>query len=280
MSLAVPLAVLIVVLLGFSAARRTRRRPPPLLERLDVDATEVRLQSLTDLRVPIAEVHAVRFDDQLLELTLARGGTRRFLVPPGLVDHVHGCVSRLSSSVPRPALPIVATTHDGLRLNLDPVFAPIAPVLAVFAAGGSALSVAAAALSAVLPHYAGRPSFEAHLVVVGLVLGVIAFVLGAAKDLRIELAVEGRRLVLRRANRWWRSVRSIPLADVREVRISWHAVRVIGPGRTLRIPLGQRSAATEAVVRRFVIEQVEQAQVVQGRVPAELARLVDRADAE
>jgi hypothetical protein len=264
-SLGVPI-VLILGLVVLSVVSRTPRRLPRVLERLDIDGDWVRVVALVEEPVPIAEIRAVRFDDELLELTLARG-TRAYRVPVDRIEHVHRCVERLSAIIGRPALPIVATTHDGVRLNLDPVFTPIGPFLAPVAAAGSALCIVATYV------LANSPPPESELSVVGLGLGVLALALGAAQDRRVELAVEGRRLVLRRANRWWRSTRSLPLAEVRRVEVSRDRLLVVGATTRLRVPLGQRTAATAAVVRRFVLEQVEQARVLHGEVPADLARL-------
>jgi hypothetical protein len=186
---------------------------------------------------------------------------------------LHPALDRRARS---PWLPIVATTHDGVRLDLDPVLTPISPLVALVAWGGSIGALGAARLATAID--------AVLLLVLAVALGAVA-VRAAVHDLRVQVSVEGRRLVVWRTTAVGERGRALPLAEVREVRITGRGLSLIprptpsGPTRPLRIPLTQRSSATAEAVRRFVLDQVAQARL-EGEVPAELGRLVDQAEAE
>jgi hypothetical protein len=232
----------------------------------------------SDRYLPLRRVRGAGLFRDELRIRLRSGGLVRVRVPDELRDAVVAAIADLELPPDAPRLPITGVTHDGVQLRLDPVLTPPGPLIAVAALGTAGLSggVAVWALAiAVSTGFAGSAAQTAgEFGLVALAAAAIAYAVARTSVVAVELAVEGRRLVVRSRSLLRTTTRSIPLADVQRVEGRPYGLALVGPDGELAVPLVQRTARTAELVTEFVEERVREAEVVRGDVPPDRARLV------
>jgi hypothetical protein len=178
----------------------------------------------------------------------------------------------------------VRPTHDGLALDLPPVWAPIpADLWALVASLGVLFGVpglsAAWRLSA-QPFEIASVAWPGFVAVAGMFCAFLG--VGAAQPRRVQLEIGRHRLVIR-SERPWGRIRedAVGLHDITGIERTRRGLALVrAGGAPIAVPLGGRSRATVDELRALLLEHVARASKARGAPPAEIDALTRAARAD